>query len=339
MKKKILTMIGVIVVALVAVGFWLYRNNGPKIPGSDMKYGVSFGITRSNDMKINWKDAYGAVLNDLKPKRLRLIADWPLMETKEGAYDFKDMDYQMQQAASHHVQVVLAVGRRVPGYPECHDPAWLAQYPISKQEELDNRFVTAVVSRYKSNPALNLWQVENEPYFNVFTRFRNLCPVLDTAAFAKEIALVRDLDPAHKIIITDAGEVGTWYGAYRSGDVFGTSTYLYVWNGVLGFIHYPLGPWYFRIKLGLMKLLFGDKPAVVIELQSEPWTPRPLVEVPIDEQLTHFDMAKMNELIGYPYQSGFDTAYLWGAEWWYWMKLNDHPEFWQRAQQVFAGSQ
>ena len=86
-----------------------------------------------------------------------------------------------------------------------------------------------------------------------------------------------------------------------------------------------------------MRLLFGNKPSVVIELQSEPWVPRPLVDVPIDEQLTRFDINKMNEMIRYPYLSGFDSGYLWGAEWWYWMKVKqDKPEIWSEAKQLFA---
>jgi len=29
--------------------------------------------------------------------------------------------------------------------------------------------------------------------------------------------------------------------------------------------------------------------------------------------------------------------YLWGAEWWYWLKEeHDHPEFWERAQELYS---
>ena len=184
-----------------------------------------------------------------------------------------------------------------------------------------------------------MWQVENEPYFDIFARSRNLCPPFDSKFLAQEIALVKKLDPNHQILVTDGGELGTWYGAYQAGDQFGTSSYLYVWNSVLGYLRYPIGPWYFRVKLGLMRLFFGNKPSMVIELQSEPWIPAvALDQVSVDEQLQHFNIDRMNELIGYPYQSGFNTAYLWGAEWWYWMKQHGHPEFWQRAKQLYSTS-
>jgi hypothetical protein len=326
----------IIILALAIVGGYLYFSNGPRISQSEMIYGASFSIIRATDLGLNWKEVYSAILNDLKVKRLRLAAYWPLIEPKEGTYDFKDMDYQMTQAAQHNVKVVLAVGRRLPGWPECHDPTWLAKYPIEKQRELVTKIVTQVVNRYKDSPALEFWQVENEPFFDIFARSRKLCPPFVESVLQEEIDLVHQLDPKHEVIITDGGELGTWLGAYRTGDRFGTSLYLYIWNSALGYMRYPISPAYFRIKHGITRLLYGDKPSVVIELQSEPWIPKPLNEVSIDDQLKRFDMNKMNELIQYPYVSGFDGAYLWGLEWWYWMKQHNHPEFWNRGQEVFS---
>ncbi len=333
MVKKLLVYI---VIALILLGFYLSYTGRNSKPESEMIYGASFTITRSDDLGLNWKEVYRAMLDDLKVRKLRLAALWPLIEKKEGTYNFADLDYQMQEAAKHNATVILAVGRRLPGYPECHDPIWLSKYSPEKQDQLKFDFVSAVVKRYKSSSALLEWQVENEPFFDIFTRSRSLCPGFDAPAFAKEVSLARSIDPNHRILVTDAGELGTWFGAYRAGDTFGTSMYLYVWNRVLGYIRYPILPSYFRIKHGLMRLFYGDKPAIVVELQSEPWIPRPLKEVPIDEQLTRFNMDKMNEMISYAYKGGFDEAYLWGAEWWYWMKLHNHPEFWQRGKQLFA---
>ncbi|HZZ99158.1 MAG TPA: endo-1,4-beta-xylanase [Candidatus Paceibacterota bacterium] len=336
MSKKKIALI--VVVVLAAFGAFLYFTNGPKFPRADMQYGLSFGILRAQDEGLDWKAVYNSILNDLKVKRLRLVAYWPLIEPKKGTYDFKDMDYQMQEASAHKAQVILAVGRRVPGWPECHDPDWLGQYSLDQQNQMLLDEVKTVVERYKDSPALQTWQVENEPFFDAFTRSRDWCPPFDSALLKKEIALVRQLDPSHPILVTDSGELGTWFGAYNAGDQFGTSIYLYVWNNDLGFIHYPIGAWFFRLKLGLTRLIFGDKPALAIEVQSEPWIPRALDEVPVDEQIQHFDMSRMNELIEQSYESGFQSAYLWGASWWYWMKQHGHPEFWDRARQLYSTS-
>jgi len=35
-------------------------------------------------------------------------------------------------------------------------------------------------------------------------------------------------------------------------------------------------------------------------------------------------------------KTGLDTFYLWGAEWWYWMKIKQNqPEIWQEAKKLF----
>jgi hypothetical protein len=74
----------------------------------------------------------------------------------------------------------------------------------------------------------------------------------------------------------------------------------------------------------------------VIELSAEPWLLQPIIETPVDVQLERMGLDKLNEAIGFAQKTGFDTFYLWGAEWWYWMKEKQgHPEFWERARQLF----
>ena len=45
---------------------------------------------------------------------------------------------------------------------------------------------------------------------------------------------------------------------------------------------------------------------------------------------------KFNEMINFSSKTGFDTFYLWGAEWWYWLDKQGHPEHWQRAKELFT---
>ena len=147
---------------------------------------------------------------------------------------------------------------------------------------------------------------------------------------------MRSLD-ARPILMTDSGEFGTWSGAYRRGDVFGTSIYLYVWPRSVGFpIRYPITPAFFRIKHNITKLLFGSKPSLVIELSTEPWLLQPIVDTPMEILLQRMGIDKFKNMISFSSKTGFDTFYLWGAEWWYWMKLNGHPEFWDEARELFA---
>lgn len=39
--------------------------------------------------------------------------------------------------------------------------------------------------------------------------------------------------------------------------------------------------------------------------------------------------------INYAQKSGFKNLYLWGAEWWYFMKLNGNSYYWETAKELF----
>ena len=44
---------------------------------------------------------------------------------------------------------------------------------------------------------------------------------------------------------------------------------------------------------------------------------------------------KFNEMIDFASKTGFDQQYLWGAEWWYWMKEQGYSEHWEIAKKLF----
>ncbi len=77
---------------------------------------------------------------------------------------------------------------------------------------------------------------------------------------------------------------------------------------------------------------------MVIELSGEPWLLQPLTETPIDIQLQRMGIDKFNEMISFSSNTGFRTFYFWGAEWWYWLKQNGHPELWDRAKELYRNS-
>ena len=195
------------------------------------------------------------------------------------------------------------------------------------------QYLTAVVERYKEEKAITYWQVENEPYLAVFAR--QFCGKLDEDFLKEEIALVKSLDPSRPVLVTDSGNLGTWYGAYRAGDAFGTSVYVHFWTPELGQFKTILPPAFYRVKMNLAQLLFGEKPTFLIELSGEPWLIEPIVETPIEAQLWRMDIGKFNDILDYARATRFDMQYLWGVEWWYYMKERGHPEFWERAQELF----
>ena len=328
-KKKIVW----ITILALAGSLWVMSFDFSKKPEGPT-YGVSFSKFHADELKLDWKETYLALLNDLGVRHFRFSIHWPLTEPENDKFNFSELDFQMDMARDKNADVILAVGRRVPGWPECHEPSWALNLGKEEKQKEILEHIEKTVRRYKGYPNLIYWQVENEPFLTFFSR--SACGELDKNFLDMEIALVRELDPAHKIIITDSGEFGTWFGAYKRGDAFGTSMYLYIWNRRFGPLRYPITPAFFRIKHNLTRLFFGPKPAMVIELETEPWLLQPIVDTPLDIQLDRMGSDKFENMIKFSSKTGFDTFYLWGAEWWYWLDKQGHPEHWQKAKELFA---
>ncbi|TSC85575.1 MAG: hypothetical protein G01um10148_961 [Parcubacteria group bacterium Gr01-1014_8] len=296
-------------------------------------YGMSFTKLHADELKLDWKVVYKAILDDMGVRKLRLAAHWPMTEPQRDRYDFAAMDYQIREASKRDAEVVLAVGRRLPRWPECHIPSWVGNMSWEEQKMELRQYITAVVERYKGEKAITHWQVENEPYLSLFAT--EICGELDEDFLKEEVALVRSLDSSRPILVTDSGNLGTWFRPYRLGDVFGTSVYVHFWTPELGQFRTVQPPALYRAKTNLMRLLFGKKEVFLIELSGEPWLVEPVRDVPIETQLSRMDIDKFNDIVEYAEKTHYEEQYLWGAEWWYYMKLHGHQEFWERAKELF----
>ncbi len=84
-----------------------------------------------------------------------------------------------------------------------------------------------------------------------------------------------------------------------------------------------------------MALFYGDKKTFLIELSLEPWLVEPVTNVPLDIQFTRMNPEIFEEIIEYAKDTRFEEQYLWGGEWWYWLKLQGHPEMWEKARELF----
>lgn len=74
---------------------------------------------------------------------------------------------------------------------------------------------------------------------------------------------------------------------------------------------------------------------IVIELGLEPWTEEELSKTEPQKQLQLFNLNDFQNSVEYAKAAGFDTYYLWGAEWWYWMKTaHNDPRFWETAKNL-----
>jgi len=201
-----------IVCGLSILGVQSYYANIPLPRTVDVTWGVTFSDLMAEDLNLNTGETLRAILKDLKPQGVRLVAYWDRIEKKKGRYDFRSLDLQMRIASEFKTPVILAVGQRVPRWPECHIPGW-----SNPRKDLIP-YMKRVVKRYRGYRNILYWQVENEP----FLRFGE-CPKIDKKLIASEIDTVRNLDPGRKILLTDGGEFGDWYRAASRGNIFGTT--------------------------------------------------------------------------------------------------------------------
>lgn len=332
-KKSILILIGVVIVFLV----FLYFNAGR--PPARFKYGVTFSAAQAQSLGLDWKEVYNKMLDDkasnadgLGVKLVRVPVYWDQVEPKAGEYHFDDLDYQVKLAEQYNARLVLTMGLKAPRWPECHQPGWVKE--LNASDAADNAllsYIEAAVLRYYNSPAVAIWQVENEP----FLQFGE-CGKMNKKLLDKEIALVKKLDPSRPILISDSGELSSWTEAGNRGDIFGTTLYRFVFSDVFKryWVNY-IPSWFYRIKAGWVRLLNPGKQIAIIELQAEPWTTKGILNTPIEEQFKTMSMKKFESILGVARATGLSPQYLWGVEWWYWMKDQGHPEFWERAKNLF----
>jgi hypothetical protein len=187
------------------------------------------------------------------------------------------------------------------------------------------------VKKYQLNSTIVAWQVENEPFLSNFGE----CPKFSAKFLDEEIQVVRELD-TRPIVVTDSGELSTWVLAAKRADIFGTTMYRDTYSNVFkSYVHYPIVPGFFRVKKRLSGIIAHPKKWIVIELQGEPWAPKPFQQVSQAERDKTMSLAKFTDMNEFAKATGFDELYWWGVEWWYWERQQGRPEFWEKAVKIF----
>lgn len=330
-KRALLALascIGVLLIGYVALFF---------VPAVEREpaWGVQFSKSHAQWLGLDWRVAYTALLDDVGVRHWRIGAYWPEIEPVEGDRRFEDLDWMMDTAAGRGASVVLAVGRRLPRWPECHTPDWARSLPEVEQQQRSLALVRTVVARYRNHPALRVWQVENEPFLTLFGE----CPPPDFDAFRRTRDLVRSLDASHPILVTDSGELSMWMRTAAAGDLLGTTMYRVVWNRFVGYWRYDLliPPAFYRVKAWLAGVPAARM--VITELQAEPWIPKGNISATsLEEQRKSMDAARFRRHAAFARATGFRDVYLWGSEYWYWLKVAyGDASLWEEARKLFRG--
>lgn len=316
---------------LVAVCAFLFIG-WPKVDPTT-EYGATFSHQYAEELGLDADAALITALDDVGVRRFRIPAYWGLLEKGRGEWDFSVLDKDISEIGKRGGKVILAIGEKLPRWPECWGPQWWKKLPRAEQRPLTLKYLETVVKRYQENPTILAWQVENEPHF----RYGD-CPTPDYLFIEQETELARRLDPTREILTTDSGELSAWLTLGSHVDKLGISVYRLVrnqWFGTLNIRYWFVPPYFYTRKAALLKP-FGVKDLYVSEFQMEPWSNKPLLETPVKDQLTSMNLKQMQANFWFAERMGVDAVDFWGIEWWIWMKeKQNRPELLDTAKAFY----
>lgn len=307
--------VGVFVGIMLLIGF---LNTFVFLPVKDPNFGVSFSRERSEEFGLDWKANFTALLDDMQLKHFRLMSYWSSHEKVRGQFDFTDLDWQVSEAAKRGAKVDIALGLRQPRWPECWEPDWSAQLSGNAWKQAMYAYIEIVVNRYKDNPTVANWQLENEAVNNWF----GTCGAPDRVRLDEEFALVKKLDPNRPIRMSLSDQHGIPLGS-PVPDEYGFSVYRIVWNTFSPwhfYLVYPTPIWYHRARAMVIDWIH-HKPVFIHELQMEPWGPKDTTQLSIEEQDKSMSASQVRKSMKFARQIGAKDIDMWGGEWWYWRKV------------------
>ncbi|MFA7385399.1 MAG: endo-1,4-beta-xylanase [Candidatus Paceibacterota bacterium] len=317
----------VIIIFLVIFAFFFLGFPKEK---EDLFFGVNFSPKHARDMGLDVKEIYLAILNDLKANNIKIAVHWDDIEIEDKEYDFRELDFMVEEAEKKEANIVLVLGMKTSRWPECHIPYFAKEIEKEKQQKKILEQIEKIVLRYKDKENIKAFQVENEPFFPFGD-----CPWTDEDFLKEEINLVRGLSN-RPIIISETGEFSLWLKAAKLGDIVGVTMYRRVWfNKLKRHIDYPFPAVFYSRKALLIKWIF-NKEVIGVELQMEPWGSTLLYYSPLEEQEKSMNIEQFKKNIRFAKKVGFKENYLWGVEWWFWMeKKHNNSSFLNEAKKLW----
>jgi hypothetical protein len=313
--------------------------------------GTTFSPLQCYYMNLDFRAAFQQICT-LGLKRIRLGAYWNVIQKQVNQNDFSELDWLLDQCDKNNIEAVVAVGMKVPRWPEFHFPQWVSDLantgagaaaldqrsPIVAELALD--FTKQVVERCKAAPAVKYWQIENEP----FTRLEIAGGRFLSPEFVqKEVELVRSLKlPTQKILLTNAihlpnpklaEDQPALEDSIRVADAIGINVYTKVPTGSPNSYLEPTPTFWRTLQNWQGTMQQNQREAWIAEAQAEPWENQQLVAMGKPEYPSASPQ-RMRSLVGQLSQMGYSTVLLWGCEYWYWQKLQGRNLWWWTVQQL-----
>ncbi len=319
MLSKILSVVLALVIFTTGSSYAVARWYIARHAHEPLLIGTTFIPSYARYYDLDPETTLHAIISDLGIRHFRLVSYWDEIEKSPGQYDFTELDWQFKQIEQVNGTVSLSIGLRQPRWPECHMPSWAHGDTKDQWYPKLTAFMQKVMERYKTSPALRSYQLENEYFMSVFGE----CTDFSRDRLIDEAALVRRIDPDHKLIISRSNNWGGVPVGQPRPDTFAISVYKRVWDKTLTkrYVEYPHPAWFYASLAGWGELLTG-KNMIIHELQAEPWPPDIGVkDASIVEQNKSLDAHRLSDRISYGEATGMREIYLWGSEMWYWRKV------------------
>lgn len=277
------------------------------------EFGVSFSIKQCRNFGVSSLDCLDWLIEDCGFRRFRLMSYWDELEPTPGNYDFRELDRQIEVIMKNNGSISLCLGARQPRWPENHWPAWAWQLSKPERTQALLKYLEAVVKRYRHNPCIVSYQLENEALLKSFGKYAEV----DRKRLRHEYMLVKHLDPMRPIIMSTS----TSWGIPLLGpipDIVGFSYYQIHYNAAKkAYTTAFHKPWLHRLRAILIKLVWR-RPSFIHELQLEPWGPNNIWEMPMAEQMKSMSPQQIEHNIQLAKSTKLRPIDLWGGEWWYW---------------------
>ncbi len=316
-------------------------------------YGTSYSFEQAGWYGLDGRQNYLRMLEDFKFDWVRLSFFWDQMAllrsdgTSEGQarYEFNDnfddLKFAIDEARKRNVKVIVAIGVKTPYFPEYHWPKDVAakvkfgqritaDHPVASDIlEIDRKVVEAL-SAYDN---IAYWQVENEPLVGNVNKWK-----IDPGLIAKEVEIVRSVDPQKRPIILNHAAVGFYDRSWlqllpilKPGDVFAVNAFFktkgkdLITAKIFGRELHILWPDHLVWPVHSWGILSPNFESIkkrveangnkfwVLEVQAEPYIKK-LEEA--DDPFLSFSARDIEAVDGFLKSYRFESVGLWGVHFW-----------------------
>jgi hypothetical protein len=357
---RVLLLFFVILVVYIVFAF---LNPFPKkntVYGFKPKYGVSYSFEQAGWLGLDPREAYVRLLDTTHFDWVRLPFFWDGMTDENGELRVEDLEFAIIEAKKRDVKVVIAMGAKVPYYPEYHlpqninsqlkfgDTIGVTHAIADDLLEIDRK----LVEKLAAYDNISHWQVENEPLLANVNNWK-ITPEL----VGREVEIVRSADPKKRpIILSHVGPAvfdRKWKKLepfLKEGDILGVNAYFKTQGinlfsfGLFGKVLavgwprglvWPVQSWYgFSPNYASLKNEFAKKGIGlwIMEMQAEPY-----IRTFEDARKSKYfykpeDITKADE---YLKSVRMENVGLWGAPFWlYREKIGDKS--WLNSVKILA---